>query len=1329
MKRHRRSRPLMLCRMRRIILALLAMLHAASAAEWTAAITIRSGAEQVWRLEPAQDWRAHGSLTLAWESPDRGNADAWAEICLVTADDRFFATAAPLAIAGDLGRDRLSVPLSASDWATDAGILDGDALATVRELRLRLHPGRAGAPRPLHVVLRPEADRPSDADPVVQLVVPGRVDRRAWHELRLRLPRRDASDIVGGEVDLIAADGRAWPLFLDQPWHADATGRWRAKGGPYWVLRLRPDERPAAPARLRWKTATKTWTSADFPVPDGIAASEVVAPPATPSLPVPTSPAWNGPWAQVRGEGFIRQPAATFPPCPAPTLIWRLGWGGFRGTRGTAWPQATAVDALAAAGCASVDLLPQWLAEEQGAFRFGTSPWASVQGGPLRHPLEIWQDDALLLTWRAQARDLIARMRASPGLEGWRLGLTRSANDDAQVKRLREFLVGMVGLVAASDGRPCAILHPQAVDFRKPEPAKSGAWFGFEDHTQGWRASALSALGGDRSRLQTSSSFASQGRSSLAIPFAAAGALRTGGVEIPLDRNLFNLDRLEFDALVQAGEGTVVQLYVWVTDQHHRWFQQRLSAVSGGGRWQKVLADFSDNARWESVGHHEPWGAEVRRRVRAMGISAFCHATGPDAAKPASLFLDRVRRFGWPVESASAALRFLDLSADGTETGSPPTSLARWSPISASFQLSGQPLNPYDPDHADVVGEVEGPDGAKRSHPAWWEVPYRLAPANGGERAILAGPGRWRWKFTPTAPGTWRYRIVARIKDREDWKTAESPWRSVAVTAEASAGFPVPVRTCRTDPLWWETAEGAWWYPLGINLRSPGDDRQDDLIAEALRDRRDDVRAFPFTSSADWERLGTGAYERWFAQMRKAGMNWARVWMSPWWCGQEWAREWDDYGGLTWYSQQQAARLDRILDLAAAQGVYLQVELQNHGMTSPAIRAQGTPGVDSQWDPAGRNPGSPYNRVNGGPCDHPSEFFSSDEVWKIHAKRLRYINARWGWRTGLAAWVLSSEMEFTGAWDIEAALDDFDGHSPIVQRWVDRSLAWFRQEDPLQRPVSIHFSHPWRAKQLWRTPGLGFSNSNCYTAFQSEMGNRFGGGQRELGRAFTYYLDHCFPAWSLKRPTLIGEWGGRWVNNGQSELSAELRTGVWMQACLPFGGDTGFWWYLWVDAADRWRDYATVARFLADDDRRGKGYRIAQPQWRGNGNAVSVLGMAGREHHRYYAWISGSDQRLPQRPLADGGILEAATGSPGSTWRCERWNCATGTIAQATTVVADARGTVALPLGPLTPDVAFKLDRQATGAATPPGRPETTSLTTPPTPAATPETRTRPLGR
>src|SRR5690606_35044277 len=116
-----------------------------------------------------------------------------------------------------------------------------------------------------------------------------------------------------------------------------------------------------------------------------------------------------------------------------------------------------------------------------------------------------------------------------------------------------------------------------------------------------------------------------------------------------------------------------------------------------------------------------------------------------------------------------------------------------------------------------------------------------------------------------------------------------------------------------------------------------------------------------------------------------------------------------EFCGLVVYNQHSAARLDRVLDIAAREGVYIQLELQNHGMTSEF--------VDQQWSPDSRgNPGNPYSTRNGGPCNSAADFYRSEAAWEIHAKRLRYTLARWGWRSQIAAFVLSSEMEFTGDW-------------------------------------------------------------------------------------------------------------------------------------------------------------------------------------------------------------------------------------------------------------------------------------------------------------------------
>ena len=545
------------------------------------------------------------------------------------------------------------------------------------------------------------------------------------------------------------------------------------------------------------------------------------------------------------------------------------------------------------------------------------------------------------------------------------------------------------------------------------------------------------------------------------------------------------------------------------------------------------------------------------------------------------------------------------------------------------------------------------------------------------------GGGAWHLRFSPPRGGTWRWRLVAQVRWRDQPLRVAGEWRTVQVPDTLPALAPIRIST--RDPRWWERSDGTWFYPLGINLRSPADTRQARVVALSLAAQPAAGRVADIAEVGDTGRLGTRAYERWFPRMRAARLNWARVWMCPWWCGLEWSKSWDEFGGLTVFNQAAAARLDRVMELAADNGIYVQLELQNHGMTSR--------NVDPQWDPDDHGgAGSPYNRVNGGPCDSPAEFFSRDDVWAIHAKRLRYTLARWGHLSHLAAFVLSSEMEFTGDWRENGAyFDEDNGHSEVTQRWIERSLAWFAEHDPQRRPVSIHFSHPWRAAKLWRMPGLGFSNSNAYTGFQTVLG-RLGGADAGLDIALERYLVDHFPPWELKRPTLVGEWGGHWDRNTPDRLAGELHTGLWQQAVLPYGGNIGFWWWLWVDATAAWGQYRTIAAFLDGDDPRGKEWRPLRPAV---GNPlVRVCGMGCADAYRFYAWASGLDRRPTVPPITDAGAATILTGQPRSAWAWERWDCATGELTERGRVVADDQGLVRLPLGRLAPDAAFKLRRE-----------------------------------
>ena len=261
--------------------------------------------------------------------------------------------------------------------------------------------------------------------------------------------------------------------------------------------------------------------------------------------------------------------------------------------------------------------------------------------------------------------------------------------------------------------------------------------------------------------------------------------------------------------------------------------------------------------------------------------------------------------------------------------------------------------------------------------------------------------GHWAWRYAFNQPGKWQIRFIAHLTSEFTAHSLTGEWQLIDVDAH-QGDVMLPVSQSE-DPRYWQTSDGSWFYPMGITIRSPGDSRQDRLMQQV---GATDTAVTGKTRHPCLRRVVQKTQtERW---KLRAHVDVALV------DSLEWNRQWDGYNGLGRYNQANAARIDRILELAHHNNIYLQLELANHGMTSEH--------VDEQWNPDSKRGtlGSPYNSVNGGPVDHAADFYADSEAWKYHQRRLRYTVARWGWALHIMSWVLSSEMEFTGAYWQEA---------------------------------------------------------------------------------------------------------------------------------------------------------------------------------------------------------------------------------------------------------------------------------------------------------------------
>ena len=599
--------------------------------------------------------------------------------------------------------------------------------------------------------------------------------------------------------------------------------------------------------------------------------------------------------------------------------------------------------------------------------------------------------------------------------------------------------------------------------------------------------------------------------------------------------------------------------------------------------------------------------------------------------------------------------------------------------------------NPYDPEEVRVDVELTDPAGERRSHPAYFHEPWRLELVEGREQAVRGPPPFWRARVSPLTPGRHSWTLRARGRGEE-----ASLGGAFDCTPATSPGF---VRVSRSDPTYFEFSDGSFFYPIGHNLRSPSDRREGAHAGKAL------------ANADEADRLGTRAYERWFEAMRRHGENYSRVWMCPWWAGLEWHKDAPGYHGLAFYNQQNAARLDRIVELAEREGIYICVETANHGPFSTHI--------DWQWD---RNP---LNRVHpGGFLDHATDFFYSDEAQRLHRRRLRYTAARWGYSKAIASWGTMTEAEWTEPyfrsfkWPKTHQLkgrafapDPYrtDKHCEALRRWLVDSARYLRLVDSHPHLVGLHVSMPQHATEIWGSQyaeATDFVHNNAYTSFSkhwAEESFRRYAGVADVMRVF----DRYFGSYRRNRPLLIGEWGGKPEENRESHLICELHTGLWAGFMTTTSGLTGYWWWNLIDAHDLYADFGAVAAFARGEERRGRGFRcsgarVGFPYAQTGGGYWERRGLMLANEDTLFAYVypaainRRTDSRVPASfddpgfPRSGPGVLHVPPTLANGAYRVEYWNTFRGEVISTEDVRVSSHSRL-IPLIDHCVDLALKL--------------------------------------
>jgi hypothetical protein len=525
----------------------------------------------------------------------------------------------------------------------------------------------------------------------------------------------------------------------------------------------------------------------------------------------------------------------------------------------------------------------------------------------------------------------------------------------------------------------------------------------------------------------------------------------------------------------------------------------------------------------------------------------------------------------------------------------PQASVPRYGKFELTLKLEADYENPFDPDQIDLRALFTTPAGRTVTVNGFLDQPFTRRLEGGTEIIEPAGEPVWRVRFAPDAIGLWRYQVLAKTP-ASDAQLAE---RTFHVTPSDSPGF---IRVSERNPRGFAYDDGSPFFAVGENMGWGGG-------------------------------RGSFDYDDWLMELGKAGGNWIRIWMSSWNCALEWSQhakgDWrsGQYHGVGRYSLGNAWKLDTILDTAERHGISVMVCFGTYGeFTEGGFFNEG------QWQ------ANPYNAANGGPCEKPDDFWTSEEARKLYQRRLRYIMARYSHRTSIHSWEFWNEARAPAVWVGEMAsfmkgTGEFRGNPA----------------DPHKHLLSTTYGNP----EVWRIPEIDFTQSHPY-------------GKGDISdfapRAHSDAREHAV----YGKPHLMAEFGIDWrapdTKYDPAGLGVNLHNAMWASA---FSGNAGgamiWWWDSYIHPSNLYWRFTPLRRFadtvpwaegewkvIETDASRVNVYGLVQDR-------TAILWVQNPAHHWKNIFEKNPISPVPAHEITLGGL-------PAGRYAIEWWDTQRGEI-------------------------------------------------------------------
>lgn len=448
-----------------------------------------------------------------------------------------------------------------------------------------------------------------------------------------------------------------------------------------------------------------------------------------------------------------------------------------------------------------------------------------------------------------------------------------------------------------------------------------------------------------------------------------------------------------------------------------------------------------------------------------------------------------------------------------------PAEVAQFGVEELEVDLSATFENPFDPKEVALDGQVTGPRGYSAKIPGFYFQDYSKALVNGREELTPKGKPVWKLRICPPTAG--EYSVTVTAKDASGQVSAFAKFKA---TPNSDPGF---VKVSPRDHHYFEFQDGKPYFPIGANVCWAGP-------------------------------RGTFDYDTWFADYGKAGANYARLWLGPWWStfALETPGSSTDGKGFGRIDLANAWKIDDVLRTARKNGLYLMLCIDSFNTLKGL-------GEHAAWD------NSPVNKAKGGPIRSWGDFWTNPVVATGYRNKLRYLAARFGADSHVFAWEFWNEVDLVG-----------DYQESTVREWHQKMAKELKAVDPYEHLITTSLGDSMGSRPIELLEDIDFVQTHHY-------------GSADLA-ATVAYQESRKAAWA--KPHYFGEIGAS-VSGPSDKVDPnglQVHDPIWASIGAGCSGGAMCWfWDNLIAPKNLYSHYSAASKFLTGIDFPGEGFRPA----------------------------------------------------------------------------------------------------------------------------------------